>query len=524
MVGFIWLWFCVLCQAISTDGAAGMEYVLFTFRQPWNTARKVCRGHGGHLAILDTVEELARVGNLSEGVWGYESSYRWVGLQVNQSVLLWEVTCGEQDHLSNTSLALFRNGVSSGFTGGQCFVVPPRQHVMYDHPCDHAHPFICELQEAQGVSMNSQNTTEYMEEGDDSNTPHHCEPVILDGQTTTEMVQTTKVTSVPPDETSSPSNDNYSGPGETSSPSNDNYSRPGETSSPANDNYSGPNETSSPSNDNYSGPDETSSRANDNYSGPGETSSPANDNYSGPNETSSRANDNYSGPGETSSPANDNYSGPNETSSPANGSCSSPNETSSRANDSYSGPKETTSPANNNFLGSDDTNSPLNHNYISSDAPTSSENDHHADADETSSPAIVNYSGEDETTSPAKDNSASMGNIVDSADHNPWTTDNQVCQEYNIPVMSVEELRAVLALIVKELAVDKKNLSKRVRQKISAQDHRPSATGIGYVAVFIISIPLFVILVLDIPRAVLQIKCVVFTIKTKGPKRMAQLV
>ncbi|XP_046575983.1 uncharacterized protein LOC124283975 [Haliotis rubra] len=316
-------------------------------------------------------------------------------------MLLWEGTCAKQD-LSNSTLALFnsRYAESPGFPSGQCFVLLPGQHVLSDHPCVHRHPFICELHATDGVSINSQNTTGYMEEGDDSETPHPCEPAVLDGQTTTETDPTTQVTSVPTDETSSPANDNIwgliiGGLIEASSPANDTFVGADENTSPANDQHVDADETSSPVIVNYS--DEVTFVPSD------VTPSPANDHHVD----------------ETSSPVIVNYSG-EMTSVPSD---------------------VTPSPANDHHV--DETSSPVIVNY--------SANDNYSDADETTSPPIVNYTREDETSSPANDNSGTTDNIVDSADSTPRAAESQVCREYNIPVMSEKELDAVLAAIAKRV-------------------------------------------------------------------------
>ncbi|XP_046368065.2 uncharacterized protein LOC124143230 [Haliotis rufescens] len=390
--------------------------------------------------------------------------YAWVGLQWNQSMLQWEGTCNELA-LSNTSLALFQDGDSSSWSGDQCFVIRKSDFVLDGHNCDHTHSFICERKANAEVSFNMENTTEYMAEDDRSKIPHQCEPVVQadgEGEQTSEKEQTTQMTSVPSESI--------------------------ETSSPANDNAVGTDETSSPATDLQS-TDETSSPANDNAVGTDETSSPANDLQS-TDETSSPANDTAVGTDETSSPANDNAVGTDETYSPAND-LQSTDETSSPANDNAVGSDETSSPANDNAVGTDETSSPAN-----------------------------DLQSTDETSSPANDNHGRTDDISDSSE--TTSHENRVCRLYNVTDMSAEELSAILAAIAKALTLEKKKLSRSIRMKISAPDHRASSTSIGYVAVFIITIPVFLILVLDTPRAVRQVKYVF--VGLKNPGRLTQPV
>ncbi|XP_014785847.1 uncharacterized protein LOC106880439 [Octopus bimaculoides] len=81
-----------------------------------------------------------------------------------------------------------------------------------------------------------------------------------------------------------------------------------------------------------------------------------------------------------------------------------------------------------------------------------------------------------------------------------------VCEDVTQQPPTERELEILKDNLKKELAVDKKKLSKTIRAKTSAPDERRSAQGIGFIGVILLSaLPIF-IFIIDLPQLYADIK------------------
>ncbi|XP_036364683.1 uncharacterized protein LOC118765932 [Octopus sinensis] len=80
------------------------------------------------------------------------------------------------------------------------------------------------------------------------------------------------------------------------------------------------------------------------------------------------------------------------------------------------------------------------------------------------------------------------------------------CEDVTQQPPTEEELEILKDNLKKELAVDKKKLSKTIRAKTSAPDERQSAQGIGFIGVVLLSaLPIF-IFIIDLPQLYADLK------------------
>ncbi len=75
--------------------------------------------------------------------------------------------------------------------------------------------------------------------------------------------------------------------------------------------------------------------------------------------------------------------------------------------------------------------------------------------------------------------------------------DVTLCRTYNLTASNLESLNQIWSLLIGDLILDKRNLSKNIRSKSSAPDPRPSSHGMAFVAVLLVTVPCLVVILLD---------------------------
>ncbi|XP_050395318.1 uncharacterized protein LOC126814282 [Patella vulgata] len=77
-----------------------------------------------------------------------------------------------------------------------------------------------------------------------------------------------------------------------------------------------------------------------------------------------------------------------------------------------------------------------------------------------------------------------------------------VCREVIVVTPDPAAEQEAVESIVKELTVDKKNISALVKKKVSAQDKRSSSVAIGFIGIVFLIIPFLLIIAVDLPTCI----------------------